>query len=65
MIVPFAICVSDFPNADPAKRDNQTRLCKNNFPTDRNNATDDAKLYFSVPHFSVFAFVQANLTLSS
>ena len=26
---------------------------------------DDTKLHFSVCHFSVFAFVQANLTLSS
>jgi hypothetical protein len=27
-------------------------------------ASDDTKLYFSVIHFSVGAFVQANLTLS-
>ena len=29
------------------------------------HCSDDTKLYFSVSHFSVFAFVQANSTLSN
>jgi len=54
---------------NPAKRDKDRKMedrkmFKSTLCPDE-HCFDGTKLYFSVSHFSVFAFVQANLTASN